>query len=153
MTLTVLEPVCLACIVKNSFRKNEATFQNRFRPLCQNCFSSGNPHAEHLLYDGDKRLQVDYTENGICQCTARDGFLCLECKDRQNLGFSKGLPRCAGHGCDTDIDKNNIAGRVCLWCNLILPGPRNVERHRQFFESRYIFDNTANTREDPLSGN
>ena len=138
-------PVCQACIVKNSIKKNEATFQSRFRPLCLDCYSSGNPHEERLLYDGDKRLQVDYTENGICQCTAKDGILCLRCKRRQNLGFLEGLPRCAGHGCDTNINGNNIAVRVCLWCNLILPGPRSVDRYRQFYASRFLLHKQADT--------
>ena len=133
-------PVCLACIVKNSFQKKDATFQRRFRPMCQSCFSTGNPHAERIHYNGDAPVRVDYSENGICQCTAKEGILCCRCKEHQNEGFLADIPLCAGKGCGIGINGDNIAARICLWCNLILPGPRSVERHRQFYDSRSLFD-------------
>ena len=138
-------PVCLACIVKNSFTKNENTFQSRCRPLCRRCFAMGNPHAERIRFCGDSAVKVDYTENGICQCTARDGILCLQCKMVQNDTFSDDILHCAGFGCGIQLTGANMAGRVCLWCKLILPGPRSVERHRRFYESRNLFDRDSET--------
>lgn len=130
-------PVCEACIVKSSFGKRENTFQARARRLCKECWAIGNPHAEKLQPDVHAIALLDYDFSEICRCTARDGTLCLGCKEHRNSEYIRQLACCIGYSCTNDeLDYDTTAGRICLWCDRILPGRRSREDRRKEYNLR-----------------
>ena len=130
-------PVCAACVVKSSFKKNEYTFITRRRGLCGQCWTQNKPHRERLRYLGDRPVQLLYAKMEMCRCTAKDGVLCTPCRDRLQ---SHREDLCAGIGCSQRLngyhDPDDIAGRVCVWCDRALPGSRSKERSWSDYESR-----------------
>ena len=58
-----------------------------------------------------------------CTCTLKDdGWLCLECKDRQNWeAISSGETICHGKNCGAELDPDKERRRICLWCDRALP--------------------------------
>lgn len=124
--------ICEACIVRSSFaRGKEDTFRNRCRFFCKECWDSGNLsrsrrhplsiHQQHTSWFG--QAQSDTHEDTFCTCTLKsDGFLCLECKDKQNYeAASKDRLKCHGLGCSNVVGDDYERRRVCLWCNKSLP--------------------------------
>ncbi len=136
-------PVCEACIIKASFGKlNEYTLQSRTRPLCGDCYDTGKPHkGEPLLGSVDKgrhpspRLirRMEWT----CMCTAKDGHLCLRCKTEQKH-FD--IDQCYGEACSEKA--GGFPGRVCLWCDLRLPGERSRAEARRDYDKRHLLART-----------
>ena len=98
---------------------------------------TGNPHAEKLQPEIHAIALLDYNSSEICCCTARDGTLCLVCKEQQNSDYIQQLACCIGYNCtNNDLDKDTAAGRICLWCNRILPGRRSKEERRKEYDLR-----------------
>ena len=128
-------PVCEACIMKLSFSRMGSAYNTRERHLCDGCFESGNPHGDKLRYGPDHGL-IDYKSLRRCICTARDGFICAECRD---LHFRRHYDRvwlCAGYKCQKTIER--VWGvRVCSWCNGSIPGHRNREDYWLAFDVRF----------------
>ena len=115
-------PICTACVVKASFKKNENTFANRRRQLCEECWTSGNPHYERLHYCSDTAVVLVYGKMALCRCSANDGHLCSQCRNEQNRAMNPRGPRtCSGKDCINILIRDDQGGRVCLWCNLPLP--------------------------------
>ena len=131
-------PVCEACIVKSSFGKNEHTFENRRRHLCDECWFSGNPHAGRLRYGVRSPTIINWDHGDVCRCSAKDGILCSQCKIQQNTDLDTKLEHCAGQDCSSIL--NGETARVCLWCALALPSPRTREESRRIYESRHLFE-------------
>ena len=141
-------PVCEACIVKSSFGKKENTFQTRRRYLCKECWISGNPHVGQIPPSGS--LALEYERSELCRCTAKDGTLCLRCKDQQNLEAEQKHAHCAGTGCSNEVDERNSAGRICLWCSCVLPGQRSMEESYKIYDSRYLFKSRRSSSPEKL---
>jgi hypothetical protein len=135
-------PVCNTCVVKQSFGKRENTFGNRKRQLCEHCWLSGNPHKQRLLHVRHETIiSVDYTSMNLCRCTASDGFLCSSCKDEQNDVSKAQQVRCAGRNCSQILASDEQGGRICLWCDLALPGARSkTDRRRREFNPSWQED-------------
>ena len=130
-------PVCEACIVKSSFGKRENTFQARTRRLCRECWAMGNPHARKLQPEVHAIALLDYDSSEICCCTARDGTLCLGCKEQHNSEYVRQLACCVGYSCTNDeLDHGTAAGRICLWCDRILSCRRSKEERRMEYDLR-----------------
>ena len=143
------DPICEACIVKSSIGKSENTFKNRCRFLCKDCWASDNPHKNRKFTSrtnpgtivGRKRSLYNFApgEGEFCNCTSRDGWLCLRCKAAQNDTANSGeaFKLCYGEGCSTPIladqpDKDRR--RICIWCD------RPMLRGRASMQSRVAFD-------------
>ena len=128
-------PVCEACVVRSSFSRNGNTFDNRNRHLCETCFESGNPHKDRLRY-GPYGPPLNYHKMSRCECTPKDGSLCLECREEHLLRWEDKMWKCAGHNCKGTVSKA-WAVRVCLWCNGVVPGHRNREDYWLGFDARF----------------
>ncbi|MCJ1240204.1 hypothetical protein MMC14_008204 [Varicellaria rhodocarpa] len=142
-------PVCEACIVKSSFGKKENTFQTRRRYMCNDCWTSGNPHNGQIR--SSDSLILDYDRSTLCCCTAKDGTLCLRCKAQQISEANHMYTYCAGLGCSNEASENNNAGRICLWCSCVLPGPRSMEESYKLYDSRYLFVNRRSSSTEKIS--
>ncbi|MCJ1364582.1 hypothetical protein MMC16_003695 [Acarospora aff. strigata] len=133
-------PVCDGCIVKASFGKQENTFQNRLRYFCNECWLSGNRHAERQI---DKILaeSIDYVtaagSEAFCSCTPSDGRLCLRCKDEQKDGLQSKPNKCCGQYNTLEVYK--AARRICLWCGKPLVGKPTRNEARRIYDSRHIY--------------
>ena len=130
-------PVCEACIVKSSFGKKENTFQARRRYMCKDCWISGNARTG-LIRAPDSAI-LNYDRSELCHCTAKDGTLCLRCKEHQNSEAEQKHAYCAGNGCSNEVNDNNSGGRICLWCSSVIPGPRSMEESYKIYNSRDLF--------------
>jgi hypothetical protein len=130
-------PVCEACIVKNSWGKKENTFSGRRRHLCFDCWSNGNPSTERLWVRGGEVAKINYERSPVCRCVARDGWLCVRCKEMQNQDVLEKILLCSGRGCDETIGPSNIS-RICLWCQLVLPEPRPVIDREAEYQPLYV---------------
>ena len=142
-------PVCEACIVKSSFGKKENTFQSRRRYMCDDCWTSGNPHNRRIRSSNSWIL--DYNRSTLCRCTAKDGILCLRCKTEQISEANHIYAYCAGFGCSNEVSENDSAGRICLWCSCVLPGPRSMEESYKLYDSRYLFLNRRSSSTEKIS--
>ncbi|KAI9738658.1 MAG: hypothetical protein M1834_008163 [Cirrosporium novae-zelandiae] len=135
-------PVCDACIVRASFQKSkcksENTFSNRCRHLCKECWSAGNPHRGRRILDS-KADKVLYFKKNTCECSAKDIWLCIECKTKQNEDVDSRGSRCWGEGCcDAVTDENMDSRRICLWCDLPLHGKPTRQEMRRQYDSRHL---------------
>ena len=134
-------PVCEACIIKESFgKRDEKTFQHRTRTLCPDCYDSDNPHIEQTLKPEmkGKNAMHGLSETGsTCICTPKDGHLCLRCKIEQRSNLAVKLARCYGQGC-TETQSGGFSGRICLWCDLRLPGERSRAEARRDYDARHL---------------
>ena len=125
--------ICEACIVRDSFaRGKQDTFRNRCRYFCQVCWDTDNYSKSRLhpllaLSSGHQAfIQVAPDQDSshmFCNCTLKkDGWLCLECKDKQNYeALSLDRLVCHGEGCTRSVGQDFESRRVCIWCNLTLP--------------------------------
>lgn len=146
--------ICEACIVRSSFaRGKEDTFRNRCRFFCRECWDSGtlsrsqrhplSIDQQHTSWFG--QVQSYRHEDSFCTCTLKDdGFLCLECKDKQNYeAVSNDRLKCHGLGCSNVVGDDYERRRVCLWCNKCLP--RHVgSASRQVWNQKIIEARTRN---------
>lgn len=141
------KPVCEGCIVKASFGKHEKTFQNRRRHLCPNCWTTSNPLRETPIEPLHLSKPVSYTPcyhcalsfRGYCSCTARDGWLCLECKTAQRPGPEVAAKVCAGQSCSNPLYETEEELRACLWCHLPLYGRPSRGESRRTYDSRHLY--------------
>ena len=135
-------PVCEACIIKASFGKHdENTFANRTRSLCVECFDSGNSHQESSLNGEGNIFMTSSLIRTECICAARDGHLCLRCKTKQNSDVEIRTNQCYGIGCSNSIC-DGFRGRVCLWCDLLLPRERSRAESRRDYDARHLLART-----------
>ena len=134
-------PVCEACIIKESFgKRDEKTFQHRTRTLCPECYDAGIPHIDQTLKPGMKGKDAIHSlsETGsTCICTPKDGHLCLRCKIEQRSNLAVKLARCYGQGC-TWTRPGGFSARICLWCDLRLPGERSRAEARRDYDARHL---------------
>lgn len=141
------KPVCEGCIVKASFGKPEKTFQNRRRHLCPECWTTSNPLRENPIEPLHISKPVSYTPcyegvlvfRGYCSCTARDGWLCLECKTAQRPDPEIKGRICAGQNCSNLLDESKEELRACLWCHLPLEGRPSRGESRRDYDSRHLY--------------
>ena len=151
------KPVCEGCIVKASFGKHEKTFQNRRRQLCPECWATSNPLRESPIEPVHVSKPVSYTPcypchqgalvfRGYCSCTARDWWLCLECKTAQRPDLQAKPKICAGQSCSNLLDETGEELRACLWCHLPLEGRPSQGESRRDYDSRHLYArSTSNT--------
>ncbi|KAI4122417.1 MAG: hypothetical protein LQ347_006502 [Umbilicaria vellea] len=141
------KPVCEGCIVKASFGKHEKTFQNRRRYLCPDCWTTSNPPRESPIEPLSISKPVSYTPcyegalvfQGYCSCTARDSWLCLECKTAQRPDSEVKAKICAGQSCSNPLHETMEELRACLWCHLPLNGRPTWGELRRDYDSRYLY--------------
>ncbi|KAL2059627.1 hypothetical protein ABVK25_000920 [Lepraria finkii] len=144
-------PVCEACIIKASFgKRDEKTFQHRTRSLCPECYNSETPHIEQSLKEvkGKRPIHSLSDTEPTCICTAKDGHLCLKCKTEQKSDLETKLSRCYGEGC-SKTKPCGFSGRVCLWCDLRLPGERSRAEARRDYDKRHLLARTHSSFERP----
>ncbi|KAI9839875.1 MAG: hypothetical protein M1819_000067 [Sarea resinae] len=137
-------PVCEGCVVRASFGKQENTFFNRKRHLCQQCWACDNPHSELRLSSSTVRSPLYSGE--LCNCSARDGWLCLKCKTEQITDLPAKLNRCYGVGCHRTPGDDSDRRRICLWCGLPLPPKGASGSTRQEYESRHLYPGDGRIR-------
>jgi hypothetical protein len=125
--------ICEACIVRSSFaRGKEETFKNRVRFFCHDCWIQDVPSKSERYplnppssgYKADpSRSSEQNTSYSVCRCTLKsDGWLCIECKDRQNYeAVSSERLTCHGSACSKFVGPDYEGRRICIWCNLSLP--------------------------------
>ena len=139
-------PICEACIIRDSFTKrNESTFHSRYRNLCTVCWRTGNSHKRQLL----RTLRSENlwprkgasNSRGLCICSAKEGNLCLGCKTTQNEMFEQELAVCFGDGCSIS-KQSSFEGRICLWCDLPLPGGRSRAESRRAYDAKHLHAKT-----------
>ena len=140
-------PVCEACIIKESFgKRDEKTFQHRTRTLCSDCYDSDTPHIEQTIKPGMKGKNAVLP---TCICTPKEGHLCVRCKIEQRSKLAVKLARCYGQGC-TRTQPGGFPGRVCLWCNLRLPGNRSRAEARRDYDARHLLARSHSSFEHPV---
>jgi hypothetical protein len=131
--------ICEACIVRASFaRGKEDTFRNRCRFFCEQCWNNGNHSrsGKHPLLPRESprswqdSSEPDSDQDVFCACTLKEhGWLCLECKDKQNYGaVSNDRFQCHGQGCSNPVGPDHEKRRVCLWCDRTLPRHLGITR-------------------------
>lgn len=133
-------PICESCIVKHSFGKNEGTFKNRCRFMCQRCWDTGNLQKERrysgVLSGAGKctHKSAGHARN-FCVCTSKDGWVCNDCKERQNTDAkANGWKFCSGDQCGAVLEEDKERRKICLWCD------KPVPRVRASMESKIAFD-------------
>ncbi len=146
-------PVCEACIIKESFgKRDEKTFQHRTRTLCSDCYDCETPHVEQTLnprMKGKDAIHSLSETESTCICTPRDGHLCLRCKIEQRSKLAVKLARCYGQGC-TRTQPGGFPGRICLWCDLRLPGERSRAEARRDYDARHLLARSHSSFEHPV---
>ena len=150
-----------ACIIKFSFAKRgENTFQNRHRSLCVDCWYNGNMQRRYLISGANQTGLVPYSEQAdggsLCICTAKDGHLCLKCKDFQNSTAISDADQCFGLRCTnraSEGDYTEMGGKICVWCSRPLPLQytlsRNRAESRRNYDSRHILARSRSSYERP----
>ncbi|RPA98572.1 hypothetical protein L873DRAFT_1012839 [Choiromyces venosus 120613-1] len=101
-------PVCETCIVRADFFGQNGTYSNRIRTFCDTCWSATN------FSDAEPTAPI------LCECVAKDGWLCSSCRaiERSELIYNEGT--CATDGCDNPHNSSE-KHRVCTWCQRPLP--------------------------------
>ncbi|ERF75148.1 hypothetical protein EPUS_06188 [Endocarpon pusillum Z07020] len=133
-------PICESCVVKHSFGKNENTFKNRCRFMCKRCWDSSNVQKQRR-YSGRAGAVDEYSHRSaaqarvFCICTSKDGWVCNECKEKQNMDArADGTRVCHGQNCGNILEDDKDRRKICLWCDKPIP------RGRASMESRIAFD-------------
>ncbi|KAL2362868.1 hypothetical protein RJZ56_004245 [Blastomyces dermatitidis] len=131
-------PVCEACIVKESFRQSTSAYKSRTRPLCIDCWLSGQPHNGRRPsappYHNDASNPV---ASAYCICTAKDGWMCSKCREIQVRTGQEPIAKCSGEGCGGPPGKDNGRRRICLWCHLPLVARPSMEQSREWYAERH----------------
>ena len=142
-------PVCEACIIKASFgKRDEKTFQHRTRSLCPGCYDLQTPHKELSLKGMSIKRSIHSLGVPTCICTAKDGHLCLKCKTEQKSDLQAKLSQCYGKGC-WERQPGGFSGRICLWCDLRLPGERSRAEARRDYDKRHLLAKAHSSYEHP----
>lgn len=140
-------PVCEGCVIKNSFRKNEASFQYRHRPLCVECWPCSSSHSERRsewdIFDNVATLR----QGDTCSCSANDGWLCLQCKKDHRVDMHSKINRCYRRGCAKELDGEYATRQICLWCQLPIPATRVEVRRRH--DSQHLYAKFVTEVEGP----
>lgn len=133
-------PICESCVVKDSFGKNENTFKNRCRYMCKRCWDSSNVQKQRQ-HSGRPNAADQYSHKSgaqarvFCICTSKDGWVCNDCKQKQNMDArAEGTKVCYGQNCDNILEDDKDRRKICLWCDKPIP------RGRASMESRIAFD-------------
>ena len=154
---TCAKPVCMTCIVKDSFLKfNENIFQSRRRILCKPCWDSSKFPAERKtsqdlrqVASGQKDADIfsfaSATPNKVrnvamhkrcfCQCRSHNGTLCLACKKQHMAEAQLTEAHCTQPACAVLITLENHGGSRCRWCGLPCGPATRIER-REIFRMR-----------------
>ena len=134
-------PVCDACIVKDAFEKEEATYYNRRRHVCAECWD----RRQHSVLQSDgsqSREQVSFAMRAeskeLCQCSVHDGWLCSRCKVEQNSNLASKLEKCVTEPCESKPLDDQFGGRMCLWCGLPMLGRRSPGEARREYDSLHL---------------
>jgi hypothetical protein len=133
-------PICESCVVKHSFGKNENTFKNRCRFMCQRCWDTGNVRKEQRYSGrvggaGEDSYRSAAVTRQFCICTSKDGWVCNDCKEKQNMDAKvDGTKVCFGQNCALILGEDKDRRKICLWCD------KPVPRGRASMESRIAFD-------------
>ncbi|EEH08376.1 hypothetical protein HCBG_03665 [Histoplasma capsulatum G186AR] len=127
-------PVCEACIVKESFRQSTSAYKSRTRPLCIDCWLSGNPHDSQRPSAAPDFAQV---ASAYCNCTAKDGWMCSKCREIQVRTGQEPIQTCSGEGCARPPGEDNGRRRICLWCHLPLVARPTMEQWREGYAERH----------------
>jgi hypothetical protein len=122
-------PICETCIVRSSLKRGyENTFHHRIRNLCPGCWQKGSPTKSRRYSLNSNRSHAEwYAGNKLgdthCICTLKaDGWLCEECKDRQNQqAVSSESKICHGEQCNNSLGDSPERRRICTWCQKTLP--------------------------------
>ena len=134
-------PTCDACVVKDAFGKREATHRNRRRHICVECWS----REDHFVMQPNgfqAKTQTSYAKcakfQEFCQCTVHESWLCSECKTEQNANLATKLEECATRGCPNQPLNEQFGGRICLWCDLPMPGRMSLGEARREYDSLHL---------------
>ena len=133
-------PVCQACIVRVSFSKPlRRTYPDRVRYMCTDCWELGNPQRKRKFTTPQERQMTAYVDEGVCECTPREIWVCSTCQDEQEQGARKDVSTCFGDGCLEKLDVVKYKTSICIWCDkpVKLAQPRSaVEAIKRREESR-----------------
>ena len=80
-----------------------------------------------------------YADEAVCECTAREVWICPTCQDEQEQGARKDVDTCHGDGCFENLDMLKFKTSICIWCDkpVKLAQPRSaVEAIKRREESR-----------------
>ncbi|KLJ11217.1 hypothetical protein EMPG_13490 [Blastomyces silverae] len=143
-------PVCEACIVKESFRQSTSAYKSRTRPLCIDCWLSGQPHNGRRPAAPPHHNASNPVASEYCTCTAKDGWVCSKCREIQVRTGQEPIPTCSGEGCGKPPGKDNGRRRICLWCHLPLVARPSMEQSREWYAERHAF--LEDGRWDELNG-
>ncbi len=134
-------PLCDACVVKDAFGKQESTYHNRRRYVCAECWSR-DEHPIVQLNRIQRRTTSSYVglaeSRRFCQCTVHDGWLCSRCKTEQNSSLATKLEQCVTEGCPHKPLNDCFGGRMCLWCDLPMPGRMSHGEARREYDSLHL---------------
>ena len=133
-------PICDACVVKDAFGKQEATYRNRRRYVCLDCWS---PERSIIRPSGSgSRIVPSYAQRvasrEFCQCSVYNGWLCSKCKTGQNSDLTSKLDQCVTERCPNKPSKDHFGGRMCLWCDLPMPGRMSPGEARREYDSLHL---------------
>ncbi len=133
-------PICESCVVKHSIGKNENTFKNRCRFMCKCCWDLRNVQKQRR-YSGRLGAADNYPHRSaaqarvFCICTSKDGWVCNDCKRKQNTDArADGTKICHGQNCGNILEDDKDRRKICLWCD------KPIQRGRASMESRIAFD-------------
>lgn len=108
--------------------------------MCQRCWDTGNVQKEQR-YSGKFSAADEYCHKSaaeareFCTCTSKDGWVCNDCKEKQNTGARVDGPKvCFGRNCGVILEEDKDRRKICLWCD------RPVPRGRASMESRIAFN-------------
>jgi hypothetical protein len=139
-------PICESCVVKHSFGKNENTFKNRCRFMCQRCWDAGNRQKEFRYTgkrDAPERDPHKFAGEArrLCECTGKDGWVCNDCKEKQNTSMRvNGSDVCFGQDCEMKLEDDKDRRKICLWCDNPVPRGRPSIRSSLAFDQKLMMD-------------
>ena len=139
-------PICESCVIKHSFGKNENTFKNRCRFMCQRCWDTGNQQKAHRFTGKSDEAETCHHKfsseaRSLCICTSKDGWLCNDCKEKQNTSMRvDGSDVCFGQYCETKLVDDRDRRKICLWCDKPAPRGRPNMKYSQAFDDKLMVD-------------
>lgn len=112
--------------------------------MCQFCWDMGNGQKERRYRgrsgaaDNNSHKSAAEARN-YCTCTSRDGWVCNDCKEKQNMDARmSGTKLCIGLNCDTILEEDKDRRRICLWCDKPVPRSRASIEARIALNQRII---------------
>ena len=108
--------------------------------MCKCCWDSSNVQKQRR-YSGRGDAADEYSHKSaaqarvFCICTSKDGWVCNDCKEKQNKDArADGAKVCHGQDCASILEDDKDRRKICLWCDKPIP------RGRASMESRIAFD-------------